>query len=481
MPKLQYKTRSSDGTHLSRSDSISLVSPVSPSFSLATVSTAPTSSRSSDNGSSPSLKRATLETVGLPDARPSSVPPSHLSPTRPERSSKTRGGSFFSFFSVKEPSQQAFDDYQRQMRKKGARKNGQASAIGLPGVSSAKLPVTVPKVNSRWDGIPQAVKEKEKQKQTTSLQSIDGRSRSLRTSGSESSASTNTSSESSRGSSLNSKTRGLQHTRAANNTDLYGWETASESSGSITRSYNSHDEKLPPLPTSSPRPHLTVSQAPPLPSMLPEKYPKRALKDAGLLLGPSSSSSPTRSNIVTPPITSMPSFPSKASYVQSDYHAKNGVRATTVEVPDADEIIIASNGLHILGPPASARRKARDLPFLAGEADEMTLPDEDASPDTASKRQLMSHRSRSFPFESSHDVNPDSWVAKGANKGTENTGGSAWARSEVDMNTIGQAITPWEDPSPKVHDGSKERYRSLLTPDGGQKSRKKSMLGVFSK
>lgn len=487
MPKLQYRIRSSEGASLPRTDSISPVSPVSTSFSLPTVSTAPTSPKSSDHGSSPSIKEATLEGVSSKDARSSSITPLHLSPTLPGKKTKKRGGSFFAFLNVKEPSQQAFDDYQRQMRKKGASKNGRVSAIGLPGVSSAKLPPTVPKVNSRWDGIPQAVKEKENKEQGDSSQSIAGRSRLIRTSGSEGSTSTTTSSIRSRGSSLNSKSRGLQHLRAADITDPYGWETASGSSGSISRNdIKAHDEALKALSiTSSPKPYFTVSQAPPLPSSLPENRPQKASADAGLLLDPSScSSSPTGSNIRSLPTTSIAlPLPKESSYLQSDHCTKSGLRTTAIEIPDANEIIITSKGHHVLGPPASAGRKTRHSPFLAGEAEEMTVPDKDASPNNASTIQPMSHGSSPFDplCASPNDVNPDRWAARGANKDTSNMDGTAFSCSGADTNSISHAIAPWEYPSPKINDGSKERDHSLPTPDGGQKLRKKSMMGLFNK
>lgn len=486
MPKLQYRTRPLDGAKLPESASISPISPVSTSFSMATVSTAPTSSRSSNRSSSPNTKKATHEITSPSDAKSSSVPSSHPSPTLPEKNSKKRGGSFFGFFSVKEPSQQAFDDYQRQLRKKGAIKNGRASMMGLPGVSSAQLPPTVPKVNSRWDGLPKAMKEKEKQKQTNSSQSIGGRNRSIRTSGSETSTSTTPSSTRSRGSSLNSKTRGLQHPRATNPTDLYGWETGSGSSGSITRKdTKAHDEAFQRLSIpSSPNPHFAVSPAPPLPSKLPEVYSKQMLADPGLLLGPSSySSSPTRSNINSSPVSSITlSLPKKSSYVQPDGCAKSG-QTSTAEIPDTDEIIITSKGLHILGPPAGAGQNARDSPFLAGEAEEVDLSRKDTPPDTASTRQAMSHGSSSYDpfFASSNDINPESWVAKGAVRNTANTDRSACDRSGADMNSICQAVAPWEDPSPKINDGSKKQCRSLPTPDRGQKLRKKSKMGIFSR
>lgn len=473
MPKLQYRTKSCDGTNFSHSDSISPVSPLSTSFSSATRSTAPTSP-GSDHASSPT-SRHPMDKVGSSDATSST--PSLPSPTLPETNLKKRGGSFFGFFSVKEPSQQAFDDYQRQMRKKGASKNGRASVVLLPGVSSAKLPPTVPKVNSRWDGIPQVLKEKEKPKQTLSFQSIDGQSRSIRTSGSQGSTSTTTSSTRSRGSSLNSKTRGRPHTRATNPTDLYGWETASGSSGSITRSdIKAHEEALKSLSiTSSPQPYFTVAQAPPLPSILSEEYPEK-LEDPGRLLGPAGGL-PTRSTSPIP-ITSLSKEP---WIVQSDPCVKSSVRATTAEMLHSDEIIITSNGLRRLGPPARARQKARDSPFLAGEAEEVTMSDEDTPPD-ASSRLAVSHGSSSFgPFDaSSNNINPNGRVGKGVRRATVNPDGSACGYLGADTKSIGQAISPWEDTSPKINDGSKERSCSQPTLDGG-KLRKKSMMGIFSK
>ena len=476
MPKLQYRTGSSDAEDLPLSGSISPVSPASIIFSLATVSTTPTSRNSLDLGPLANSKDATPEMASSPDAGSSIVPPSHPSLTLPVKKPKRRGSSFFSFFGVKEPSQQAFDDYQRQMRKKGTSKNGRATAVGLPGVSSAKLPPTVPKVNSRWDGIPQILKEKKKQKRMNSSESIGVGSRSIRTSGSEKSTSTTTSSTRSRGSSLNPKTRGLQQTHPASPTDLYGWESACGSSGSITRNdIKAHNEAFRLLSiTSSPKPFITNSQAPPLPSRLPDDCPENTPADVGLLLGPSSSdSSPTQSNIISSPKTSnTSSLPKASSYVQSDHCIKSGPRTTTVEVTDTDEVVLNSNGLRLLGPPARARWKTRDARFLAVKAEEVMTPDKDSSPNTASTTDPIFHESSSLG--SSHvftkDVNPGSHVAKGADKDTANTD---------DLNRISQANAPLGDSSPKIDHGAKERYGSLPPPDGRQKLGKRPSMGFL--
>ena len=69
---------------------------------------------------------------------------------------KKRANSFFIFFSVKEPSQQALEDYQPQLRITGGAnsKDCRFDTVGLSGISSAKLPPIVSKVGSKWDGVP---------------------------------------------------------------------------------------------------------------------------------------------------------------------------------------------------------------------------------------------------------------------------------------------------------------------------------------
>lgn len=482
-PKLQYRTRSSDSAGLPRSDSISLVSPLSTTFSLATVSTAPTSPSSPDHGSTSSSEKPNLEIASVADDRPQFNSPSHHSPKLPEKNSKKGGGSFFRFFNVKEPSQEAFDDYQRQMRKKGYKKDGKANAIGLPGVSSAKLPPTVPKVNSRWDGIPQAVKEKEKQKHAKASLPIGGSSRSIGTSGSERSTSTTTSSTRSRGSSLNSKTRGLQHAHAAHVADLYGWEAASESSGSFTKAeIKAHDEALQLSSIKrSPRAHFIIaSQVPPLPSTLPKEYLKKTPADNGLPVGPTfCSSSPTRNNNRSSPIAS--SLSDRSSYVQPDHFLDDRLRSTRIEIPDINEITINSKGIHILGPPVSAGPKARDSPFPASEADEMSMPSKKASPDGTCTTQATSLTSSPIdPFHVSFNgVDSGRRSAQGSSRDTANKDGSAYGYFGGGTNSISQAVAPWEEPSPMTNNDLAESCRHLPTLDGGHKLTKKSMM-VFS-
>ena len=78
----------------------------------------------------------------------------------PPHSLKAKAASLFRFFNVKEPSKQAWLDYQESICKQQSSNNGRFTPIGLPMVSSARLPSTVPKVNSKWDGVPRSVKER---------------------------------------------------------------------------------------------------------------------------------------------------------------------------------------------------------------------------------------------------------------------------------------------------------------------------------
>lgn len=74
-----------------------------------------------------------------------------IGPSKKKKKKKTKSG-LAHFFTTKEPSTSAFADYQDEQRRLTARK---PSAVGsFPNVSQQKLPSHVPKVNSKWDGLP---------------------------------------------------------------------------------------------------------------------------------------------------------------------------------------------------------------------------------------------------------------------------------------------------------------------------------------
>ena len=68
---------------------------------------------------------------------------------------KKPGPSILGVFSVKEPSKQALREYEQVVKKQQQTSDkGRPSAVGLPMTSAAKMPGHVPKINSKWDGLP---------------------------------------------------------------------------------------------------------------------------------------------------------------------------------------------------------------------------------------------------------------------------------------------------------------------------------------
>lgn len=77
---------------------------------------------------------------------------------------KKKSGLLTSLFTTQEPSMVALAKMEAQMnQKKHSNSGGRVNPVGMPGVSSAKLPPTVPKVNTKWDGIPDAMKQRDKE------------------------------------------------------------------------------------------------------------------------------------------------------------------------------------------------------------------------------------------------------------------------------------------------------------------------------
>lgn len=73
---------------------------------------------------------------------------------------KKKSSGVLGFLTLKEPSTSALEEFAEQERRKAAQKNFRSDGVMLPGVSSQKLPDHVPKVNSKWDGLPDSAKRK---------------------------------------------------------------------------------------------------------------------------------------------------------------------------------------------------------------------------------------------------------------------------------------------------------------------------------
>ncbi|KAI9656946.1 MAG: hypothetical protein M1831_004494 [Alyxoria varia] len=78
-------------------------------------------------------------------------------PQKPTKKTKSKKG-LVSLLTLKEPSTLAFEQYAATQRKAAAVKGSQT--VGLSSVSQQKLPENVPKVNSKWDGMPVAARER---------------------------------------------------------------------------------------------------------------------------------------------------------------------------------------------------------------------------------------------------------------------------------------------------------------------------------
>ncbi|KAK7521980.1 hypothetical protein IWZ03DRAFT_357557 [Phyllosticta citriasiana] len=70
------------------------------------------------------------------------------------KKSKMRAISLLGFLAVKEPSANALDHFARQEQRRAEAKG----SISIASMSHQKMPEGVPKVNTKWDGLPEAVK-----------------------------------------------------------------------------------------------------------------------------------------------------------------------------------------------------------------------------------------------------------------------------------------------------------------------------------
>ncbi|KAK5678366.1 hypothetical protein LTR17_027666 [Elasticomyces elasticus] len=75
-----------------------------------------------------------------------------------EKAKKKKGSGVLGFLSLKEPSASALEEFAKAQKKASAGKGNRPGSVALPGVSSQKLPDTVPATNAKWDGLPDSAK-----------------------------------------------------------------------------------------------------------------------------------------------------------------------------------------------------------------------------------------------------------------------------------------------------------------------------------
>lgn len=474
LPKLTYRVRSPDNESInSNSNSNNIASVTTP-----TDPTSPLYASSCSSSRESAINRHSLS------MRPPSITPS--TGAKPSMATPKKKSGFLTGLFAKEPSAQALADYEKRLLKQG---RNRTSTMGLPGVSSAKLPPTVPKVNSKWDGVPQTVKEREKQKQEHK-KSMSGHSRNAST--------VRPALPETRPSSTSESQRRLSrgtlgglstHSNGSSNrlADLYGWESKPTSSSSsaivdfaaahrpaTARMQSSHsappapERSLPLERTSVFPPHTTLhppaSARPilqqPLPSPSNAPYP------------PSPSYSPALTPFESLPTTPEGTLPQTA--IPSPLigaKPRDDIKTTIVEAPaHIDAVIIKSAGLNILGPPAAAKRKPKVSPDQCGSN----------QPSAAgSDKPLTSILKKGAPRQPTTPTTsyfPDFDLASTVALQRRN---SARDRLGLGVSMKNQGLAPWSSPN-QVDDANGNERIITPTPESGHSLRKPRM-SMFKK
>ncbi|KAI9875414.1 MAG: hypothetical protein M1830_008514 [Pleopsidium flavum] len=486
IPKLLYRNASSqESCHAPRASVSSGSTAIT--FQTAKTSTAPPSPLQSEQ--SPTMRSPSLPSA-TPSPRSNTLSVSTGSPGTPTKSAKKKSSSFFGFLTVKEPSAQGFLDYQEHLRKQAQTHNGRITAIGMPGISSAKLPPTVPKVNSKWDGVPQGVKqrEKEKEKEASKRQSASSAGRSFIAG---MSGMTQAASKPQRGSSSTLGSQGslgnpgtgssIFSNSSASQSSIgtkSGWENASISSGSDTKdfAFSTRTQSLgSPSPTTLPEPT----------SFLPSDLPKRpaivgtdqsgsstSVEISPILTRQNAPASlpalvPTRSNPSASPCTIALTPCEATAWKHEDETSK-----ITIIPSSASEtkVLIKSAGANVLGPPAAVRKMSKAQPSLTSEEEPIQLL-EDEQPTSILKRKTVQPESQgqARPPISSYFPNAEAKIS-----------GRPRQRPVLGMNVGSKQMAPWESPDSSENGPDSERILTP-TPQGRRGLLKRGRLAIFSK
>ncbi|MCJ1486551.1 hypothetical protein MMC06_006728 [Schaereria dolodes] len=464
IPKLSYRNAIPNAPVHSSGDSICTVSTFTTTQTISTVSEVSTSHKS------PGLPP---DTLGLP------IPPTLASPELNSKNSKKRGSSLFGFLSVKEPSTQAWLDYQQNLSKRSSGKNGRIMAVGMPMVSSAKLPSNVPKVNSRWDGVPQPIRTRGRDKQLIYRQTDVNGDRPFGTA-------LSGGSDRSRSSS-----RSLSRTRH-NRSSTFSTSTAVTSSGSDLKlseeikniSIANMGKDLATLSTPSLNSQST-SSLPYSTSVLPpdvlgppkvsEIYRNESQMSLHLPPPPSYSASP----VLTPAEPSPMTPPSLSPFIKLTLPPTDGdiyatdIQAEVMTLPQSEQVTIRSAGSNILAPPITARRKQKSNPFLAGEAQEVQISPEDDHPPL-----IPNHETRPRKIHNAGQ-RPLSSYFPTVNQDLGARSQDVKKKLPLGVNLKNRLVAPAQIPNSYNEDGS---ARALTpTPPGNRSVLRRPKLNLFSK
>ncbi|KIX94619.1 uncharacterized protein Z520_09665 [Fonsecaea multimorphosa CBS 102226] len=366
------------------------------------------------------------------------------STSMPQKKPSILGG----LFQVREPTQIALNQVASQM----IAQHGSTSATKVPNVRLEKMPDFVPKVNSRWDGIPENVKrrerrEKEKEKERakrdtffytdSNARSDDGKGKRRTNAGSRNSSSTTGSSFGAHGSSSGSQgasSRTQFYTQSVNSsgdlasqqrTDASTFSAPLTSSSALSETESLSDKPIRGPRSAATRTHYPHSKDQTLDSRIPLDKgklpstfctsPGSTTKEYESLNSPvitqyrgegegsrlecePSLSIPIAKTVPPHPTSPLGSSrdtsPTAPSRVEPPLQSPQGINDMT-----SLQAALWSSEPGVLSPSAFVKKKSgvkSNNAFLAGEAQELVLPDEVADRDNpgAASQSLKSGRSR---------------------------------------------------------------------------------------
>lgn len=330
-----------------------------------------------------------------------SPPLSHRSSFTPVPATAKKKSSILGGLFTKEPTQVALNQVAAQM----IAQHGSTSATKVPNVSMTKMPKNVPKVNSKWDGIPDPFKAKEKREKdrvrSTKRRSLTSAHGSSSTDSGEHrgkdiySQSTNSSDDSYEKISHSSS----HHEQKLNDLPVYAYST--NSSGDLASRNEDETPRHGFKVTEIKRTHRSPSD-----SSLPEimaffplhiqntSSPTSYRSNLSSRTYGSSSSNNTRVDgtlpvtfALSPTIDAVPEHtsspattPRDASPVTPSPYQGQGLscQRTSFVSAQKEEVVLTSSGHDIIGPPITAKKhnmKPLNSGFLAGEAKPLELPD----------------------------------------------------------------------------------------------------------
>ncbi|KAL9102170.1 MAG: hypothetical protein Q9163_002644 [Psora crenata] len=481
-PKLRYRTSTGD-TDASETTTINM--------SKFSVSTKPTTSPTQSERSLSPRYTPSHTTASSISTAPSVAGSASLPPHTSDQPLKKRQSFFSGLFTVKEPSAQALANYQKELMRSGPGKSGRMNAVGMPGVSSATLPPKVPKVNSKWDGIPRSVKDKDTKKSSGSRSSTLNRSRD---------ASTVSSERSSRGSSVRTSHSRRPHSRGTlggastytngsggsrnHLADLYGWEITDFSGGAPAK----NDSVELPRPGTS---GLTSDKSAPAlqskTSVASDILPPPGINNNHVQEPPGSASVPPHppAHLPSPSVSSPNSLPpepnttstfigipgetSQKTLQKLQAAPQEDLRLTAAQPPvTTDQVVVRSSGINILGPPSSAKRAQVASP---------TQPKAEEAPQTSAydttPRSILKKASSTPKNDGSPSQSPGS-------SGRPQRSHSVRERLGLGVHLRNNDVAPWElselaDPS---------EFERMLTPtpeNGGRPLRRKGRTSLFKR